>query len=145
MEATMSRGVISWLRWSAPACFILMAACAGSTPKPMPLDAYHVDFATDSYAIDGTGQQAIDAAATAATAKSGAKVTIVGRTDPSGSASYNMQLSQKRAAAVHDALIATGKVAPDQLETMWAAEHQEASTVSTAPPPGDKVVDIYVH
>jgi cation diffusion facilitator CzcD-associated flavoprotein CzcO len=145
MEATMSRGVISWLRWSAPACFILMAACAGSAPEPMPLDAYHVDFATDSYAIDGTGQQAIDAAAEAAAAKSGAKVTIVGRTDPSGSAAYNMQLSQKRAASVHDALIATGKVAPDQLEKTWAAEQQAPSTISTAPPPGDKVVDIYVH
>lgn len=140
----MSRGVISWLRWSALACFVLMAACAGS-PKPMPLDAYHVDFASDSYAIDGTGQQAIDAAAGAAAAKSGARVTIVGRTDPSGSAAYNMQLSQKRAAAVHDALIATGKIAPDQLETTWAAEQQAPSTVSTAPPPGDKVVDIYVH
>ena len=141
----MSRGVISWLRWSAPACFILMTACAGSAPTPMPLDAYHVDFATDSYAIDGTGKQAIAAAAEAAAARKDAKVTVVGRTDPSGSPSYNMQLSEQRAAAVHDALIATGKVTPDQIQAMWAAEHQQPAAAGSTPPPGDKVVDIYVH
>jgi hypothetical protein len=145
----MSRGVNSWIgnywiRRAALACFILISACAGP-PKPMPLDAYHVEFATDSYAIDGAGQRAVESVAQAVAGKSGARVTIVGRTDPTGSPAYNMQLSQKRAAAVHDALVATGEVTPDRIDTSWAAEQPQSAAAGTAPPPGDKVVDIYLH
>src|SRR5262249_53128918 len=69
MEATMSRGVNSWVHWSwvrwfSVGCLILMTACASGKappPQPMPLQAYHVDFATDSYAIDAAGKQAIAA------------------------------------------------------------------------------------
>ena len=56
-----------------------------------------------------------------------ARVTIVGRTDASGSPAFNMQLSQKRAAAVHDALIATGKIKPDQLDTAWTGERKQSA------------------
>ena len=139
----MSQGTNSWVRLAAPVCFTILAAC--TSPKPMPIDAYHVDFATDSYSIQPAGQQAIDNVAQRVAGKSDAKVTIVGRTDAAGTPAYNMQLSQKRAAAVHDALVATGKVTPEQIETSWTGEKQQTAAAGATPPPGDKVVDIYVH
>ena len=139
----MSRGTNSCIRLAGPVCFTILAACA--SPKPMPIDAYHVDFATDSYSIQPAGQQAINSVAQAVDGKSGAKVTIVGRTDAAGTPAYNMQLSQKRATAVHDALIATGKITPEQIETSWTGEKLQSAAAGATPPPGDKVVDIYVH
>ena len=138
----MSQGTNSWVRLAAPVCFTILAAC--TSPKPMPIDAYHVDFATDSYSIQPAGQQAIDSVAQRVAGKTEAKVTIVGRTDAAGTPAYNMQLSQKRAAAVHDALVATGKITPEQIQTSWTGEQQQTAAAAT-PPPGDKVVDIYVH
>lgn len=138
----MSRGTNSCMRLAALVCFTILAACA--SPKPMPIDAYHVEFATDSYSIQPAGQQAIDSVAQAVDGKSDAKVTIVGRTDAAGTPAYNMQLSQKRAAAVHDALIASGKITPEQIETSWTGEKLQTAAGAT-PPPGDKVVDIYLH
>jgi len=138
----MSQGTNSWVRLAALVCFTILAAC--TSPKPMPIDAYHVDFATDSYSIQPAGQQAIDSVAQRVAGKTEAKVTIVGRTDAAGTPAYNMQLSQKRAAAVHDALVATGKITPEQIQTSWTGEQQETAAAAT-PPPGDKVVDIYVH
>jgi outer membrane protein OmpA-like peptidoglycan-associated protein len=143
MEATMSRGTNSWVRLAASVGFTILAAC--TSPKPMPIDAYHVDFDTDSYSIQPAGQQAIASVAQRVAGNGDAKVTIVGRTDAAGTPAYNMQLSQKRAAAVHDALIATGKIAPDQIQTTWTGEKQQSTAAGATPPPGDKVVDIYVH
>ena len=57
-----------------------------------------------------------------------------------------MQLSQKRAIAVHDALIATGKIVPDQIETAWTREKLEVAGAASVPPaPGSRVVDIFIH
>ena len=139
----MSQGTNSCIRLAALVGFTILAAC--TSPKPMPIDAYHVEFASDSYSIQPAGQQAIDNVAQRVAGKSDAKVTIVGRTDAAGTPAYNMQLSQKRAAAVHDALVATGKVTPEQIETSWTGEKQQTAAAGATPPPGDKVVDIYVH
>jgi OOP family OmpA-OmpF porin len=137
------QNAISWRRWAAVACFAVLAACA--TQKAAPPDAYHVDFATDSYVIDPAGQQVIDNVANAAAGRSAAGITIVGRTDAAGSPAFNMQLSQKRATAVHDALVATGKIAPDKIETAWTGEKQQSAAGGAGEPPGDRVVDIFIH
>jgi outer membrane protein OmpA-like peptidoglycan-associated protein len=139
----MQNAANSWRRWAAVVSFAVLAACASQ--KATPPDAYHVAFATDSYAIDPAGQQVIDNVANAAAGQSKARVTIVGRTDAAGSPAFNMQLSQKRATAVHDALIATGKITPDKIETAWAGEKQQSAAGGAAEPPGDRVVDIYIH
>ena len=139
----MQNAANSWRRWAAVACVGVLAACA--TEKPMPIDAYHVAFATDSYAINPAGHQVIDNVASAVASQGAAGVTIVGRTDAAGSPAVNMQLSQKRATAVHDALIATGKIAPDKIETSWAGEKQQGAAGGAAEPPGDRVVDIFIH
>jgi outer membrane protein OmpA-like peptidoglycan-associated protein len=140
----MQNAANSWRRWAAVACFAVLAACASPKPAPPP-EAYHVAFATDSYTIDAAGQQVIDNVANAAASQSAARITLVGRTDAAGSPAFNMQLSQKRATAVHDALIATGKIAPDKIETSWAAEKKQPAASGAAEAPGDRAVDIFIH
>jgi hypothetical protein len=57
-----------------------------------------------------------------------------------------MQLSEKRAIAVHDALIATGKITPDHIETAWTREMLEVAGIANAiPTPGSRVVHIFIH
>jgi outer membrane protein OmpA-like peptidoglycan-associated protein len=145
MENAMSRFSSSGARWGAIAALILLAACA-TERQPMQIGVYHVAFDTDSFSIDAAGQRTIDQVANAVTGNRAASITIVGRTDAAGSPAYNMQLSQKRAIAVHDALIATGKITPDQIETAWTREKLEVAGLANAiPAPGSRVVDIFIH
>ena len=142
----MSHFPSSGTRWSAIASLVFLVACATQSPQPTQMGVYHVAFDTGSSSIDAAGQRTINEVANQAKANSAASITIVGRADATGSPAYNMQLSQKRAIAVHDALIAMGKIAPDQIETAWTSEKLEfAGATSTIPSPGSRVVDIFVH
>jgi outer membrane protein OmpA-like peptidoglycan-associated protein len=49
------------------------------------------------------------------------KETIVGHTDTSGSTSYNLRLSERRAKATADALVALG-VPQSSLDVSWTGE-----------------------
>ena len=112
----------------------------------MQIDVYHVAFDTDSFSIDAAGQRTIDDVADTAMANRAAVITIVGRSDAAGSPAYNMQLSKKRAIAVHEALIATGKISKDQIATAWTSEKLEIPVAATTTPaPGSRVVDIFIH
>src|SRR5204862_3805069 len=122
------------------------AVCTGMILHTMLISIEHISFSIDSFSIDGAGQRTIYAFADATRSNKTASVTIVGRADPTGSPAYNMQLSKKRAIAVHDALINSGQVAPDQIETAWTSEWLAAAgTAGTNPPRGSRVVDIFVH
>jgi outer membrane protein OmpA-like peptidoglycan-associated protein len=132
-------------RWAAIACLAILAACSTQTQQAMHINVYHILFDTDSHSISVAGQQVIDQAASVVGGNKATSITIVGRTDATGSIDYNRQLSAKRAAAVHDALIATGQVAPDQIAVAWAGEKQQnTGPFSGFPAPGDRVVDIYI-
>lgn len=65
-----------------------------------------VRFASNSADIVGTGGGAIDHVADVLRANPGLRIRIEGHTDSSGSATYNQQLSERRAAAVKQALVA---------------------------------------
>ena len=140
----MPRFSNSGTRWGAIVGALMLAACATQTPQPAPFNAYHITFDTDSYAIDPAGQQVIHDVVSMVEADKTAAITIVGRTDATGSPAYNMKLSQKRAIAVHDALVATGKIRPDQIETAWTSEQPENTGTATAAV-GSRVVDIFLH
>ena len=67
-----------------------------------------VFFDFDSSKITAAGQKVIDEAVAAAKDYGAAKVVVTGYTDSAGPASYNLKLSEKRAKAVQDALVAQG-------------------------------------
>ena len=142
-EKAMPRFSNSGTRWGVIVGALMLAACTTQTPQPAPFNAYHITFDTDSYAIDPAGQQVIHDVASMMEADK--TITIVGRTDATGSPAYNMKLSQKRAIAVHDALLATGKITPDKIETAWTSEQPENTGTASTAAVGSRVVDIFLH
>ena len=147
-----------WCRLAAIASLGLLGACVsqqtmpgGATPTSMPeslpadpINVDHVIFATNSYIIDASAQETINDVAKSLHGESDRHVTIVGRADSSGTPAINAVLSQKRAQAVRQALIATGKIEPAQIDTAWTDEQPQNGTAGLMAPPGEKVVDLYV-
>ncbi|MEA2782462.1 MAG: hypothetical protein QOK29_4006 [Rhodospirillaceae bacterium] len=124
---------------------IMLAACSVQNDRPVKVNVYHISFAADSYSIDPAGQQAIADVASAVEGNDAALVTVVGRSDATASPDYSRQMSRKRAAAVHDALIATGKITPDRVEVVWSSEkRQDPGAVNDTPAVGNRVVDMYI-
>jgi outer membrane protein OmpA-like peptidoglycan-associated protein len=89
---------------------LAVSGCAlfGSSPK------YLVFFQERSTQLDSAAQGVIGQAAARASSRPAAKVEVLGYTDSAGSPSADVILSQQRAQAVADALVANG-VAPARL------------------------------
>jgi outer membrane protein OmpA-like peptidoglycan-associated protein len=65
-------------------------------------------FDWDRYDLTPQAQEIVRQAAAHARAGGATRVHVVGHADTSGSAAYNVRLSQRRAATVRDALVAQG-------------------------------------
>ncbi|MBN8889413.1 MAG: OmpA family protein [Rhodospirillales bacterium] len=72
-----------------------------------------------------------------------ARVTVIGRTDRIGAPPANLALSQRRANAVRDALVAAG-VPADRIDTSWTGEPTQGAPPSDAVDPRNRVVDVTV-
>jgi outer membrane protein OmpA-like peptidoglycan-associated protein len=148
----------SWKQLAAIFSFALVGACAfhgeqqaktdsRSAPPPSSHPSvYQVGFATNEYNINLAGQRTIEDVASVVGGDSAVFVTIVGRTDTTGNADYNNELSHRRATAVRDALASTGKIAPGHIETAWTGQERQAvGTVDGVAETRNRVVDIYIH
>jgi outer membrane protein OmpA-like peptidoglycan-associated protein len=152
------------IRIASVAAFALLTGCAQqshswatATPYNPPGAAlaqlpaanvtwFHVMFANNSTRIDAAGQQAINSAADSMQGNTALTATVIGKTDSAGSAAGNMRLSQERADAVRVALLETGKVSAQRIETHWTGERQQgAQTQSDVADVSNRVVDIGVH
>jgi outer membrane protein OmpA-like peptidoglycan-associated protein len=164
MEIPMSQRRSYSVRIASVAAFALLAGCAQqshswatATPYNPPGSAlaqlpaanvtwFHVMFASDSTQIDTAGLQAINGAADSMQGNAALTATVIGKTDSAGTAAGNMRLSQERANAVRVALLQTGKVSAEQIETQWTGERQQgAQTPSDVADVRNRVVDIGVH
>jgi len=146
----------SWRRLTAVAGIALLSACAQSPPHaaasnpPTAAAAqpvwYHVMFATNSYAIDAAGQKVVSDLTNFMQHDANAVATIIGKTDSVGSDAYNMHLSHRRADAVRDALVYSGKVPAVRVETRWTGdEKQNVASADGVAEPQNRVVDIAIH
>jgi outer membrane protein OmpA-like peptidoglycan-associated protein len=79
---------------------------------------YVIYFPWDQYVITPEAQQVLQDASKYATDGHATHETIVGYTDTSGSVAYNMRLSERRAKATADALVALG-VPQTNLDVSW--------------------------
>lgn len=151
----MFQSLKPWGRLAAVAGVTLLSACAmenrqvasSSPPPPATAQAsvYQVVFDSGSDSINLAGQRAIEDVSSVVDGNKTALVTIVGRSDATGGADYNLQLSKKRAEAVRDALIATGKIDPTHINTAWTGEErQDVGTYNGVSESGNRVVDIYI-
>ena len=100
-------------------------------PPPPPAEvAYEarefvVYFPFDQYVLTPEAQQVISQAADYAKGGNATRVVVVGHADTSGSAAYNVRLSERRAKATADALVGSG-LAQTALAVDWKGESQPA-------------------
>lgn len=87
-------------------------------------------FATDSTAVSGPAQNDLYAVAQNLNQYPNSRVEIVGHTDNTGSAAYNMDLSKRRAESVAGILAAAG-VAAGRLTTIGAGLNQPIASNDT--------------
>ena len=93
-------------------------------PAPIPTIAELREFFdTNSATLKPSASADLDAYAEFLTAYPNQKITITGHTDSRGEASYNQQLSEKRAKAVQTYLVNKG-IAADRMEVHGAGETQ---------------------
>jgi outer membrane protein OmpA-like peptidoglycan-associated protein len=157
METQMSRRTISWRQLAVVGAFSILEACTQSPPQavasnPPPVAPgpnatwYHVNFDSNSFAMNTDGQKTVTDLSTFLQRNPAAVATIVGRTDTVGSKDYNMHLSHQRADAVRDALVYHGNVAAERVETRWTGENrQSVATANDVAAASNRVVDIAIH
>jgi outer membrane protein OmpA-like peptidoglycan-associated protein len=73
-----------------------------------PASSFTIYFEWDRSNLNQAGVEVIDAAIARARQCNVSGATVVGHTDTSGSADYNVALSDRRASVVRDALVARG-------------------------------------
>ena len=91
----------------------------------MEAKEFIVYFPFDQYVLTSEAQAVVSQAADYAKNGNAAHVVVVGHTDTSGSAAYNVRLSERRAKAVADALVGMG-VAQSALSVDWKGETMPA-------------------
>jgi outer membrane protein OmpA-like peptidoglycan-associated protein len=104
----MRQFLTALLLLALPSCAMVM------TPKTGAAPAFLVFFDEHSASLDSAGAGVIAQAAAAAKAAPGSPVVVLGYTDSAGNPSADVTLSQRRAQAVSDALVADG-VAPGRI------------------------------
>jgi outer membrane protein OmpA-like peptidoglycan-associated protein len=165
METKMASLFRNTMITASIAAFALLAGCAemnrltappavaynppGTALAALPsadVARYRVTFATGSYRIDADGQAAINSAADSMQSNPALTATVIGSADSVGGDASNMLLSKQRATAVHNALLETGKVTEQRIETRWVGQRQPADTTTGAvADPNDRAVEIAVH
>jgi outer membrane protein OmpA-like peptidoglycan-associated protein len=95
-------------------------------PPPAPVSReFIVYFPFDQYVLTTEAQQVIQEAASYAQSGQATSIAVVGHADTSGSAAYNVRLSERRSKAVADALVGLG-VQQTALSVDWRGESQPA-------------------
>ena len=101
-------------------------------------------FATDSAAVSGPAQNDLYALARNLQQYPNSTVQVIGHTDSTGAASYNMDLSQRRARSVA-AILTSGGVAPNRIATSGMGSSQPvASNASEAGRAQNRRVEIVI-
>ncbi|HLR77899.1 MAG TPA: OmpA family protein [Burkholderiaceae bacterium] len=94
---------------------LILAGCA-HTPDLIVLDS-DVTFAFGEAELTPEGRKQIDMYIPSLASRGEIRLDIVGHTDRIGSHEANMALSKRRADAVRDQIVASGRIDPDQIRT----------------------------
>ena len=130
---------------------LTLAACSSGPPNhtaSIPSTTTHtpqtfvVHFESGQAELTPDDRQTV--ASVADTAKSGARVTIVGKTDTMGGTANNLSLSERRAQKVRNDLVAAG-VPDDQIQLAWTGEIElNVPTRNNVPNQQNRAVNIQV-
>ena len=150
----------SWRHLGAIGMISLLAACTqpgeapphavASNPPPVAPGPsavwYTVSFDSSSFAVNDAGRSELKDVIAVMLKNPALSATIIGKTDTVGSPDYNMHLSHQRADAVRDALVYSGKIAADRVETRWTGERRpNVPTGNDVAAAQNRVVDIALH
>lgn len=94
---------------------LVMTGCA-HTPDLIILDS-DVSFAFGEASLTPAGREQIDMYVPSILARGETRLDIIGHTDRIGSDAANVALSKRRADAVRNQLLSSGKLKPDQIRT----------------------------
>lgn len=101
-------------------------------------------FATDSTAVSGLSRNELSIVAQSLNRYPNTTINVIGHTDNVGDASYNLDLSQRRAQAVSSVLI-NGGVAPSRIRAIGRGEDQPiASNLNAAGRQANRRVEIII-
>jgi OmpA-OmpF porin, OOP family len=107
------------------------ALADSSTSLPRTFNFDHLNFDYASATVSASSTKTVDDLATVLQAYPSARIRVVGHTDSLGTPATNQTLSESRASAIKDALVAKG-IAADRIETSGEAATSPAP--GTAPP-----------
>ena len=138
----------------ATACAaLLLAACgdrtqavvaASSPDTPQPARNFMLFFGNDRATVTPESQAVIQEAARAAKTSPNARITVAGNADTFGASAYNRALSQRRAEAVRDTLVADG-INPTTIAVVGHGEDElPVSTKDGVREPKNRRVEIIV-
>lgn len=99
----------------AMAAALILSACA-HTPDIIILDS-DLSFEFGKAELTPEGQKQIDMYVPSLATRGEIRLDIIGHTDRIGSDAANMALSKRRAEAVRDRIVASGRIDPDQIRT----------------------------
>lgn len=105
----------------ASASFVTQSSSSSTTTHWT--ESYRAYFEFGKSTLTGEGRKAVDAAANGARDHQASKVALVGKADLTGSAPYNVRLSQRRADTVRDVLVADG-IAASSIDTHWVGDSE---------------------
>ncbi|PVX50100.1 outer membrane protein OmpA-like peptidoglycan-associated protein [Balneicella halophila] len=91
----------------------------------------HIFFDTDKATLKSTSKLELEHVKQLLNANPSLKIELSGHTDSQGSNTHNQQLSEARAKAVYDWLVAEG-ISPERLAAKGYGEHQPVATNATA-------------
>jgi len=136
---------------------LTLAACASEPPPPSSsrvsypsttvaptprAQAYVVLFDTSEAALTPDDQQTIGTVASTVRTGSAARLRVVGKADTVGGTADNLSLSERRAHAVRDNLVASG-VRADEIQLGWTGEEElNVPTGNNVPDPRNRTVNI---
>ena len=117
---------------------------APAQPTAVPGREYRVYFDFDKATITPEGQQIINQVAQSVRGGGTARVELVGKADRSGTDQYNQRLSERRARAVQDALIAAGLPRNALTSRAVGAREPPVPTPDGVREPRNRVVEVNI-
>ena len=123
---------------------VLAAGPSGIVSEAPAGDGERIFFALDSAKLTPAAKRALDGVAASVASKSVSRIVVEGHADRVGSAAYNIGLSEQRAEAVRQYLLAAGVAFVDIVERPYGESSPLVRTADGIPEPVNRRAVVYL-